>query len=307
MLIPNKLKTGDTIGIVSPSQAILPEKRIELENGIKALENLGFKTVLGKNALNIKDYSAGTPEEKANDINSMFADNEIKAIICSSGGNTANSCLPLLDWKTMEKNPKIFLGISDITVLLNAINTKTGLITFHGHNVCGFGRTQKEYDKKEFSERLAQGKTGAINKNSEWKTIREGIGKGKLLGGNLNCLLKLAGTEFFPDFSNSILFIEAYKITPAECDFMLHQLKQLRVFEKINGAIIGYVYGLQAAEEKLKQMEEILLETTKEYDFPILKCNDFGHNCSNTILPVGVKTIINAGKKELEITEKYLE
>jgi len=135
MIAPSRLHKGDTIGIVSPSDPILEETRPQLSKGINFLKSIGFKVVLGKNALNIDGYSSATPEEKAEDINSMFSNKEIRAIFCSTGGSIANSCIPLLDWKAIRLNPKIFLGMSDITVLLNTIYMETSVVTFHGSNV----------------------------------------------------------------------------------------------------------------------------------------------------------------------------
>ena len=305
VILPSKLQKGDTVGIVSPSNPVTEDLKPQFDKGVSFLRSLGFEVSLGRNALKIDDYSAGTPEGKGEDINSMFANLEIKAIICSQGGENANSCLPFLDWNIIKSNPKIFLGISDITVLLNAIYHKTGMITFHGNDVIwGFGSEHSEYDEQEFTERLVEGKTGKINRNSEWATVREGIAEGRLVGGNLHSLMKANGTECFPDFDGKILFLEAYEITPAGCDSVFHQLKQIGIFDKIEGAIVGYIYSMQTSKKPIAQMEDILLKTTKEYGFPILKVNDFGHNCPNTVLPVGAKVKIDSDRKEIEILEK---
>jgi muramoyltetrapeptide carboxypeptidase len=307
VLTVNLLRKGDKVGIVSPSAAITRDLRSRLDRGVRVLRRLGFEVVLAKNALKIDDYSAGTPYERAEDINSLFADQEIKAMICSQGGATANSCLPLLEWNTIERNPKIFLGMSDITVLLNGMFAKTGLVTFHGNDVMwGFARPT-EYDLREFFDRLVEGKTGKIRKSGRRKTVRRGVAEGKLLGGNIGALLKLAGTPYWPDFTDSILFMEAYKITPEDCDYAFNQLKQMGVFDRIQGAIVGHVHSLQTARTKTIQMEDILLKVTSDYSFPILKTNDFGHNCPNTILPVGCTVRLNADKKEIEILSRIAE
>jgi len=305
VILPGKLQKGDIVGIVSPSNPVTEDLKPQFAEGVRFLESLGLEVYVGKNALRIDDYSAGTPEEKAEDINSMFADPRVKAIICSQGGANANSCLSFLDWNTIRTNPKIFLGISDITVLLNAIFHKTGLITFHGNDLMwGFGQEHTRYDEQEFIKRLIKGKTGKINKNSEWKTIREGTAEGRLIGGNIGSLMKAAGTEYFPNLNDKILFLEAHKIAPRDCDSIFHQLKQIGIFNQIKAAIIGYIYGMQTAKQPITQMEDILLKTTKEYDFPILKTNDFGHNCPNTVLPVGAKTKVDSTNKGIEILQK---
>jgi muramoyltetrapeptide carboxypeptidase len=307
-LLSERLSKGDKIGIVSPSGAISKDRKPQLKNGIEYLRSLGFRVELAKNALKIEDSWAGTPEERAKDINSLFSNREVAGIICSQGGSTANSCLPFLDFSAIRKNPKIFMGISDITVLLNSFYSKSGLVTFHGNDVIwGFGKNPTKYDKDEFVHRLIQGKVGRLNKNSKWRSIRSGSGQGRLIGGNINCLLELAGTRFQPDFRDSIIFLEAYDVTSGDCNYMLSQLQQIGAFEKVKGVLIGYIWGLQASEKRRKQtqMEDLLKRMTSEYDFPIVKCNDFGHNCPNTVLPVGAKAKLDADgtEPELEILE----
>jgi len=300
-LKPNKLNAGDTIGVVSPSEPIEnPETDEQFKSGIKFLETLGFKVKLGR------FLSSKNPREKAQDINEMFIDSDIKAIIASQGGETANALLPFLDYKAIKENSKIFIGISDITVLLNAINKKTGLITFHGNDVkWGFGRKPTDYDKKEFLNTLCKSQERDIPSNSERKIIREGKATGKLIGGNLSCILKLAGTEYFPDFKDSILFLEEYKPTTEEVEYRLNQLKQIGVFNLIKGVIVGHIEDMKKSDER--EFESILLEITQEYDFPILKTNHFGHNCPNTVIPLGIKAEIDCKNKSIKLLESPVE
>ena len=307
-LIPRRLNKGDAIGIVSPSSPVTPELNKQFKKGMEFLERLGFTCIVGKHVTSTSWGYAASPLEKAEDINQMFADDSIKAIICSQGGATANACLPYLDWKGIRDNPKIFMGISDITVLLNAIHHKTGLITFHGDDLMwGFGRNPTTYLEEEFIARLVQAKIGEIPPSRERRTIRKGAAEGKLLGGNLNCLLKLAGTPYFPDFTGAILFVEAIGITSEQCDHLFQQLKQIGVFTKIRGVLVGYIDGLQNNKKALVQMEDVLLRVTAEHDFPILKTDDFGHNCPNTVLPVGGEVRMDADKQTIKILEKCVQ
>ena len=306
-MIPKKLDKGDTIGVVSPSSPVTQELMQQFKQGVKFLENLGFVVMLGEHVYSTTWGYAASPQEKAEDINRMFADESIKAVICSQGGQTANACLPYLDWDGIRENPKVFLGISDITVLLNAIHHKTGLVTFHGNDVVwGFGRNPTMYDEQEFMRCLIDGKIGEIPPARERRAIRNGVAEGRLLGGNLPCLLKLAGTPYFPDFIGAILFLEAFRISPEGCDHLFQQLKQMGVFDQIRGVIIGYIDGLQNDEKAVMQMEDVLLHVTSEYAFPILKADDFGHNCPNTVLPVGGEVRINTDRLTMEILTKVL-
>ncbi|MBN1219935.1 MAG: LD-carboxypeptidase [Anaerolineae bacterium] len=306
-MIATRLKKGDKIGVVSPSNPVAQDDP-QMNNGVRFLTEMGFEVVLGQHVFSNTLGYAALPREKAADINTMFADESVKAIICSQGGYTANACLPYLDWQVIKSNPKIFLGISDISVLLNAIYAQTGLVTFHGNDVMwGFGNDPTPYDIQEFEDRLMAAKIGPVNANRARKTVRSGTAEGVLLGGNLNCLMKLAGTSYFPDFTNTILFVEAMTIKPEECDFMFRQLQQIGVFDRMQGVMVGYIESLQNDPEATLQMEDVLLNVTAEYDFPILKVNEFGHNCPNTTLPVGSRLRMDADGQEIEILEKCIQ
>jgi muramoyltetrapeptide carboxypeptidase len=275
---------------------------------VVVLENLGFEVVLSEHVFSTTWGYSASPQEKVEDIHQMFADPSIKAIICSQGGDTANACLPYLDWDLIQAHPKVFVGISDITVLLNAINVRTGLTTFHGNDVVwGFGRAPTQYDLREFFGRLIDGRIGPIDPNRARRTIRPGAARGKLLGGNLRCLLKLAGTPYFPDFTGSVLFLEGLNVTPERCDALFQQLLQIGVFDRIQGAVVGYIDGLQNDKNAKIQMEDVLLRVSEGYEFPILKVSDFGHNCPNTVLPVGGEVRIDAGRQKIEILDRCVQ
>lgn len=307
MLIPPRLRPGDTIGIITPSAPISsspsPEPRQELERGMKFLQHLGFKIVLAEHAMKEDGYSAGTAQERAADVNAMFADQNVHAILASHGGATVNSCLPFLDWKIIRENPKALMGFSDLTVLLLAVHTMTGLVTFHGNMVMWhFGMNPTEYDRGEFLDRLVHARIGVIRKNSEWKTIR-GTGKmeGRLFGGHIGQMSFLLGTPYWPVFEEAILFLEFTNYDPGVLDARFQQLKQMGVFEKVRGVVIGHIQA--PPPEEAYRAETILHKVTEDTGFPILKTDDFGHLCPNTVLPVGVRARLDADRAELAILE----
>ncbi len=306
-MLSKRLIKGDKIGIISPSSPVSNDLLTQFNNGIKYLKDLGYHIEIGKFALsNSLGYSL-TPEEKAKDINAMFENKSIKAIICSQGGCNSISSLKFINWEIIKQNPKIFIGISDITILLNAIYTKTGLITYHGNDIIwGFGRIPTEYDKDEFLNRFEKINNKIIQSNGVRKIIRKGKVKGKLIGGNIHGFLRLAGTQYYPDLKDSILFLEAFNISPQDCDGNLWQLRHIGVFDKIKGCIIGHNDGLQGKTKDEYQMENILKKITKDMNFPILKVDDFGHNCPNTVLPVGASISLDSDEKVIEIIEDYL-
>jgi muramoyltetrapeptide carboxypeptidase len=148
--------------------------------------------------------------------------------------------------------------------LLNAIHHKTGLVTFHGNDVIwGFGRKPQMYNKREFIERLIRGKIGYLNANGNRVKIRGGKAEGTLIEGNLKCLLKLAGTRYLLDFTHSILFLESFGFVPEVCDSAFNQMKQMGVFDKINGIIIGHIFDNREKQCRL-HMEDILMQVSKE-------------------------------------------
>lgn len=304
VLIPPRLRAGDTIGVVSPSLTVASDQMLEFEAGIACLMELGLSVTVGDHVFSTNGSSGVTPQEKAHDINRMFADGAVKAIICSQGGDTANTCLPYLDWGCIQQNPKIFTGISDITVLLNAIYHQTGLVTFHGNDVIwGFGHGPQEYNRREFVNRFMSGEIGAVPACGSRLVVRPGKAEGRLLGGNIRCLLKLAGTPYFPDLTGAILFLEALHATPESSEAAFYQLKQMGVFEKVGGVIVGFIYSMQKGGNPHSQVEEVLARVTEDYKFPILKVNDFGHNHPNTVLPVGAEVRLDTEVLSVEILE----
>jgi muramoyltetrapeptide carboxypeptidase len=309
-LLPERLRTGDTIGIVSPSDPVTGKLHLEeLEKGIQFLKNMGFKVEAGKNI-----YSSD-PWARAMDINEFFTNKNITAIISTQGGDSAQHLLPYLKWDDIAENPKIFMGLSDATVTLNAIHNKTSLVVFHGSDVryC-FGKypmlevpSPPDYGKKEFMDRLVNRKIGDIKKARGRKAVRPGKAAGTLLGGNIRCLLKIMKSEFSPDFQDAILVLEALRVTEEQCVTYFNELKALGVFNKIKGVIVGFIYSMQVEFPDEMQMEDILCEFTDMYGFPILKVNDFGHNTPNTVLPIGVRVEMDADEKKISILDHCIK
>ncbi|MFP4423739.1 MAG: LD-carboxypeptidase [Candidatus Woesearchaeota archaeon] len=302
MLVP-LLKKGDTIGIVSPSNIMTDYKKELLDNTTQVIEKMGLKIRLGEHARSIDKYgvSAGEPKERASDINQMFLDPSIKAIWCAQGGDTANQVLELLDYETITNNPKIFIGLSDNTTLLNGIYKKTGLVTFHGPDAKA-GKTSEyfdsEYSHEEFKRRFIKGSKNIGERDT--KIIRPGKAKGILLGGNLRCLLKLAGTGYMPDFTGAILLLEDYSSNIKSTLFLLTQMRQMGIFDKISGVVTGQIYGMDTEKQydgkgNRIYFEEILLDITSDYNFPILKVDAFGHKCPSTFLPIGAMAEMDSG------------
>src|SRR3989344_7880164 len=306
VILPRRLQIGDTIGIIAPSKHLSDDDHFILKRTTVVFEQMEFKVKPGAHlfAVDRYGYSAGTATERAADIIELFSDDSVTGIWCWQGGQTANMVLDLLDYELIRTHPKLFLGFSDNTVLLNAIYQKTGLVTFHAPDPKVYPKEEpfaSEYSQVEFVNRLVNGEAGQIRKKSDWKAVRPGQAFGQLIGGNLRSLLKLAGTPFWPDTQRAILLLEDNHIGIPEAEYMLTRLRHMGVFAAVSALAVGYVYGFQHRYNRVAQFEDILLEVSRDFTFPILKINEFGHKCHNTFLPIGGAAFVDTEKLEFRL------
>ncbi|WP_304516904.1 S66 peptidase family protein [Cecembia rubra] len=311
VLLPMGIQKGDKIGIVSPSAATAD--RIQFEFAKETMEALGFEVQLGENLKNRRGHLAGTDEERANDINRMFENREIKAIICIRGGSGAARILPLLDYQSIKKNPKPLLGYSDITALHNAIHTKTGLITFHGPNGSGswnsFNVRQFEnlFFKKElvlFENEQIKG-DDLIVKQNRIQTIRPGKVSGKILGGNLTVLTALSGTPYLPDFKDAILFVEDIGEDPYKIDRMMSTLMLNGTLSKIKGFIFGQCSDCNpSGGYGSLTLDDILEDYILPLNIPAYKGAMIGHVPKQFIIPVGSQVEMDASIGRFKLLDK---
>lgn len=306
MIKPNRLKKGDCIGVVCPSMPITSMDK--LNKGLREIRKLGLEFELGKTVGQEVGFMAGEDVERADDINRMFERKDIKGIFCGVGGESAIRLLHLLDYEKIANNPKIFMGFSDISILINAIYAKTGILTFHGPNIeNGFDLSQikrpglGEYTQTYLLQTLFEARNEIVIKpRQRWKTLRAGRAEGYLAGGNLESICAILDTPFMPSWEGKIWFWEEVNTTPATVDFRLREYKLRGVLDKITGMIIGknwkcYNRGYRVSPT----VEQVVLDATKEYDFPILSKVDLGHNCDQCILPIGAKARIDAINQEI--------
>lgn len=185
-MIPERLKKGDTIGLIAPSSPVQKEDLETINNSIMLMESAGFNIKFAPNALSNKLGYSATAKQKADDINYMFQNDEIKAIFCISGGFNSNSTFDYLDYDVIKYHPKIICGFSDSTSLLNAIYAKTGLVTFHGPTFKALTSWQTKYGYEEVIKRFVEGGLSLGQADDEYVIIKEGKAKGILVGGNLS-------------------------------------------------------------------------------------------------------------------------
>lgn len=314
---PPKLKRGDTIGVVASSLPLLPSFLESYQKGKQVLYDLGFKVKEGKTIGKVRWWMAGTPKEVAEDINNMYADKNVKAIMAQTGGYSALSVLEHLDYRLIAKNPKPFLGMSDMTAYHLAIFTKTNLVGFNMDDVTfGLGanalkdKDLLDFDKKMFLKFLTKtDPPGVIKPLTQWEQWRKGKARGHLIGGLLDMFSKQIGTPYFPSmdkFDGAILFWEEVGETRYNIVRSLYQLKYMGIFERISGMLIGkikYLKPIRDQEVEEPTIKEVVMEVLKDYNFPVMQSLDFGHFTVNIPMPIGVKVEFDTSNSFLNFPE----
>lgn len=290
-MIPNALKKGDTIGVIAPSDSIDLDDKEYIQKSSKLFEDLGFKIRLSKF---ISSHSLGysaCPLEKAQDVNDMFANSDIKAIFCVKGGENSNTIFDYLDYELINNNPKILCGFSDSTSITNVISSKTGLVTFSGATFKSLTSWETDYAFKEVVKRFIDKNLDFGTPDDEFKTLQHGSATGKLIGGNLSLISQMVCGKYSLDFTGKILFIEelGFESSPVRVSSYLYYMKQNGVFDKIKGLWIGnYEHSSGYTLEKI--VFDVL---GNNYNFPIIKSNNFGHVDKKTVIPIGTTAQID--------------
>lgn len=298
-----RVKKGDTVGIIAPSSRIDEDDLETINNSVLLMESTGLKVKFAKNAFkNTLGYGA-SPQEKAEDINEMFADKEVKLIFCVSGGFNSNTVFEYLDYDLIKNNPKPLCGFSDSTSLENIIYSKTGVITFNGPTFKALTSWATPYAYEEVVKRFINADMKLGKDDDEYIEIKKGVAEGVLVGGNLSLVNEMSSGKYNIDFTDKILFIEEFCLeTPPELvSNYLYNMKQNGVFSKIKGVWVGNYDGSVA-------LEKILLDVLEDnFTFPIIKSNNFGHTEKKTVIPVGGKARIDTSRKiKIEIIENFM-
>ncbi len=307
---PPHLKPGDTVGLINPAGVTFNPDDISFVK--ETLEALGLKAKVGKHALDRYGYLAGTDTARADDVNGMFRDKEVNAILCIRGGWGCNRILPLLDYDLIAKNPKALIGYSDITSLLLAIHARTGLITFHGPvGTSTWNAFSLEYFKKILfgGEKVTMQNPNTTGDNlaqakDRVETVTPGKAKGKLLGGNLTVLTTMIGSEYLPAWKNGILFVEDDNEQVYRVDRMLTQLKLAGVLKQLSGFVFGKCTKCDAGEGYGSlTMEEVLNDHIKPLGIPAWYGAMIGHIENKFTVPVGCEAEIDADAGTIRMLE----
>ena len=309
-LLPVAINPGDTVGLVSPSSAV--DDSLTLQLAGEVMEALGFKVRAGAHYGARRGHLAGSDAERAGDLNTMFGDAEVKAVIAVRGGSGAARLLPLLDYDLIRANPKVLLGYSDITALHSAIHARTGLVTFHGPNGSGsWNRFNADQFRRVFFERelLAYRNTveagdELVPRRNRTVTITGGKARGELVGGNLAVLTALAGSPYLPDFTGKILFLEDVAEAPYRVDRMFSTLKLMGALDRIAGLVFGHCTDCApGAGYGSLTLEQILDDHVRPLGIPAYRGAMIGHIREQFIVPVGGRVELDADAGEFRLLE----
>lgn len=312
-VLPKRIKRGSRIGLIAPGYAIKPEV---LDEAIKALKSMGLRPIYTHRIIgNEYGYFSNTDEERANDLNEMFANKKVDAILCARGGYGCTRLLDKIDYAQITKTPKALIGFSDVTALLNAIEKRTGLVTFHGpvgstlNDPYSIAQLEKiimypsTSTKIENIERLE--KQLLTNAEYDRYTIFDGISTGKLVGGSLTLINALIGTPHEIDFTDALVCIEDVEEAPYRIDRMLTQLIDGKTFTKSAGIIFGVCAGCnESTNSNSFTLKEVLMDRIGPLGIPAVYGMSFGHVKNNFTFPIGTKAELDTFKMQLTLLER---
>ena len=296
---PNALKKGDTIGICAPAGAL--KRHDEIEEFQETIQQLGFKTKIAPNISKKYGYFAGSDKERAEDFMSLINDDDVQGIFFIRGGWGCARLLQYLDFEQISEKPKVIMGFSDVTTLLNAIYKHSGLITFHGPNG---NSSWNEYSVDYIRKTLMDQENVLFQNSSEdtnTRTLSPGKAYGHIIGGNLSVLTSLIGSEHLPEWDGKILLLEDVGEEPYRIDRMLTQLKLNGAFDQVRGIVLG-AFRKCVPEEPHRSftLEEVFEQHFSALEIPVYSGAQFGHTKHKFTIPIGVEAVMDADKGTLK-------
>jgi len=296
---PAALRPGDTIGVIAPAAAV---EREYLEQGVEVLRVMGYRVKVSKHALDREGILAGTDHDRASEVNAFFADDEVRAIFGARGGYGCGRLLPLIDFAAIARNPKIFLGFSDATFILNALVDKSASIAFHGPMVAidfARGLTERSWSHLE---RLLTDTVGGFELEAR-EVVRPGSAEGELIGGCLSVVVATLGTPWAPIFDGRVLFLEDTGEKAYRIDRMLVHLRQAGAFDRTVGIVFGAIRPFDGSEGEQVRIAECIGEATARLKCPVLSGIDAGHGTENLTLPLGIRVRLEGAHGRMIFTE----
>ncbi len=317
MTKPPALRPGDTIALVAPAG---PVDAALVKAAVRNLERRGYKVAVMPGVRSRKGYLAGPDGARARDLESAFADPKVRMVLCLRGGYGSPRIVDLIDYDLMRRNPKIFVGYSDISALLTSLNQKANVVTFHGpmaatdfsgKGLASFSSrhfwplVEAKPGNKEEVARLADWGRDRTGKLGRRRTIAPGVAEGTLTGGNLSTIVSLLGTPYEIDTKDKILFIEDVNEEPFRIDRMLCQLHLSGKLRQCRGFLVGGFTRCEARKGSSSlSLEAILKQYLGGLNVPAMAGFPAGHLPEQATLPFGSHVRLDAGGQKLSILER---
>ncbi len=314
---PRRLEPGQTVGVVAPGYCIDEDDQIHA--ALETVASLGFRVKAGEHLFARHGYFAGDDAGRAADLMTMFADPEVAGIICLRGGYGCSRLLPRLDFDLIRRNPKVLVGYSDVTALLNPIHARTGLVTFHGPIA---DQTFSAYTLAELRKVVIEGQAGVtlgaappfeaapgkVERTNRVVTLAPGRATGRLMGGNLTLLAHLAGTPFAPATRGAILFLEDVQERVYSIDRMLTQLWLAGQLQQAAGIVLGKFTEVPPARHAHQfTLEQVLRDRFENLGVPVVRGLMIGHVADQTTLPIGCQVELDADAQTLTLLETAVQ
>ncbi len=300
-LKPPSLRAGDTVGIVAPASNV---KRELLDAGCQTLKAMGYKPFYFDSILEKDLYFAGSVERRTRELETMFEDDNVRAIVCARGGYGANYLLRSLDLRKIVQHPKIFVGYSDITTLLTYFSDAAGLITFHGPMAAKDFATPSGVEERSWRAALESYANWEIAGDTGAEPLVAGVADGELYGGCLSMLVASLGTPYEIVTDGKIIFIEDIATKPFQVDRMLMHLKLAGKLDGITGLIFGEMIDCNAASKDCN-LKDVILRIVRDLGIPVAFGFRSGHvSTANITLPIGVAAHLEVGG---EVKLEFLE
>ncbi|MEQ8197230.1 MAG: S66 peptidase family protein [Clostridiaceae bacterium] len=277
------LAKGDTIGFIACSNTLTIKNRVKIEELERTLNLMGVNVRYGNEIYRESGIHSDNPKIKAQGLMNLFNDESVKAIFDVSGGDLANSVLDFLDFSEIKNNPKPYFGYSDLSVIINPLHWMAGVDTYY-YQIRNLAGRYKEKQIEDFHKSLFCGTGDLFDFKYNW--IRGSRIEGEVVGGNLRCFLKLAGTKYIPSFENKVLFLESLGGDQGKIITYMTQYKHLGAFRNIKGIILGSFTEMEENNYKPKA-EEILLSILDDNSIPVVKTDYLGHGQNSKAIRIG--------------------
>ncbi len=309
-LLAPRLRPGDTLGLVSPANATFEREALQI--AVEALQALGFKVKLGVHVRARYGHFGGTDAQRAGDINTFFADDQVAGLIAVTGGSGCNRIIDQLDYGLIRAKPKFFGGFSDLTALVNGIQRQTGLVTFH----CPVAESEwNDFSVSHFKDMVMQAQTpllrnptgergdNLVQTQDRISTLRGGKARGQLVGGNLSVLASLAGSAYMPEFRGSLLFLEDINEYIYRVDRLLSTLRLCGALGQVAGVVLGKFTKCEPGDGRFGTLtlEEVFDDYFLPLNVPVYRGAMIGHIKRKFTVPVGLEVEMDADAGTLQL------